>query len=161
MSYRPLPEINEDLPDLQQRLRQERQPALRPRLHLLVLIKAGDITKQKQAVEHLAVHRNTVSEWLKSYREGGLEALLTLGQRGKPPGQRTLAEPVLKALQDRLDDPRGFRGYDEVQHWLHQQYGLEIPYKSVYNLVRYHMKAKLKRPRPVHPKKTSAKPSVS
>ena len=153
MSYRPLPEINEDLPDLEQRLRQERLAALRPRLHLLVLIKNGQITKQKQAAEHLAVHRNTVSQWLKSYREGGLEALLTLGQRGKPAGQRTLAEPVLEALQDRLDDPQGFRGYDEVQQWLHQEYGLAIAYKSVYNLVRYHMGAKLKTPRPEHPKK--------
>lgn len=153
MSYRRLPEIQEDLPDLEARLRQERLPALRPRLHLLVLIKAGEITKQKQAVERLAVHRNTISDWLKSYREGGLEALLKLGKRGKPPGQRTLAEPVLEALQDRLDDPRGFSGYDHVQQWLFQEYGLKIPYKSVYNLVRYRLGAKLKTPRPEHPKK--------
>ena len=153
MSYRPLPEIKEDLPDLEHRLRQERLPALRPRLHLLVLIKAGQITKQKQAAEHLAVHRNTVSQWLKRYREDGLEGLLRLGRRGKPPGQRTLAEPVLEALQDRLDDPKGFRGYDDVQQWLFQEYGLKIPYKSLYNLVRYHLGAKLKTPRPEHPKK--------
>ena len=153
MSYRPLPEIEESLPDLEQRLRQERYPALRPRLHLLALIKAGQITKQKQAAEHLAVHRNTVSDWLERYRQGGLESLLNLGQRGKPPGQRTLAEPVLEALKQRLDDPQGFRGYDEIQQWLHLDYGLKIPYQSVYTLVRYRLGAKLKTPRPEHPKK--------
>ena len=153
MSYRPLPPISEDEDELDARLRAERDPDRKVRLHLLLLIKQQQVHSQAEAVERLARHRNTISDWLNRYREDGLEGLLTLGQRGKPPGQRTLAQPVLEALQDRLDDPQGFRGYDEIQQWLFQEYGLEIPYKSVYNLVRYHLGAKLKTPRPEHPKK--------
>lgn len=153
MSYRPLPPITETENDLDAKLRAERDPDRKVRLHLLLLIKQGQVQSQAEAVEHLARHRNTISDWLKRYREDGLDGLLRLGRRGKPAGQRTLAEPVLEALQDRLDDPRGFGGYDEVQQWLFQEYGLKIPYKSVYNLVRYHLGAKLKTPRPLHPKK--------
>ena len=153
MSYRPLPTISEAEDDLDARLRAERDPDRKVRLHLLLLIKQHQVHSQAEAVERLARHRNTISDWLKRYREGGLEALLKPGQRGKPAGQRTLAEPVLAALQDRLNDPQGFRGYDEIQQWLFQEYGLKIPYKSVYNLVRYHLGAKLKTPRPEHPKK--------
>lgn len=153
MSYRPLPEITESEQELDARLRAERDPNRKIRLHLLLLIQRGQVQSQAEAAAHLARHRNTISDWLCRYREGGLKALLTLGRRGKPPGQRTLAEPVLAALCERLDDERGFRGYDEVQQWLLQEYGLRVPYQSVYTLVRYRLGAKLKTPRPEHPKK--------
>ena len=80
----PLPCITEDLESLQARLRSERDPQLRPRLHLLVLLKSRQVTTRRQAAAHLAVHRNTVALWLRTYREGGL----TLGSgplRVKPP----------------------------------------------------------------------------
>ena len=41
MSYRPLPEIHENLDDLEAALRQERNPNLKRSLHLLVLIKTA------------------------------------------------------------------------------------------------------------------------
>jgi hypothetical protein len=39
--YQPLPAITKDLTTLQARLRRERDQHLRPRLHLLVLLKSG------------------------------------------------------------------------------------------------------------------------
>ena len=72
----PLPCITEDLESLQARLRSERDPPLRPRLHLLVLLKSGQVTTRREAAAHLAVHRNTVALWLRTYRDGGLPALL-------------------------------------------------------------------------------------
>ena len=57
--YQPLPAITEDLELLQTRLRSERDPHLRPRLHLLVFLKSGQVTTRRQAAAHLAVHRNT------------------------------------------------------------------------------------------------------
>jgi hypothetical protein len=63
--YQPLPIITEDLETLQTRLRRERDPQLKPRLHLLVLLKAGLITSRRQAAAHLAVHRNTITGWLR------------------------------------------------------------------------------------------------
>lgn len=34
----------------------------------------------------------------------------------------------------------------DLQHWIYEEFGLEEPYKGVYNLVRYHLGAKLKVP---------------
>ena len=158
MPYVAFPEITEDLQALRDRLHRTRDNKVKPRLHLLVLIKSNQVRSRSQAGRHLAVDRATIRNWLDAYQEGGLERLLTIKKRGKPPGQRTLPEAVYRALQKRLDEPVGFASFIEVQRWLYDEFGLEVPYKSVYNLVRYHMKAKLKRPRPEHPKKTEAKP---
>lgn len=161
MSYRPLPQIDENLADLEAALRQERDPKRKRRLHLLVLIKARTVSSQKQAAEHLAVHRNAVSDWLGRYRQGGLAALLADKPSGKRPGQRTLPEPVFEALQERLATEEGFASYTAIQDWLYQHYHLKVPYKSIYNLVRYRLGAKLKVPRPEHPKKVAPRPLAS
>ncbi len=79
--------------------------------------------------------------------------MLTPTRRGPTSGQRTIPAPVLDELKTRLRDPAGFAGYHKVQFWLHDEFGLDVPYKSVYTLVRYRLKAKLKVPRPEHPKK--------
>jgi transposase len=73
--YTPLPTITEALDQWQARLRSERNPQLRPRVHLLVLLKSAQVTTRRQAAAHLAVHRNTITGWLRQYRHGGLEAL--------------------------------------------------------------------------------------
>ena len=141
MPYAPLPTIAE-APD-----------ELRARLRALALLASGQATTRREVADHFAVHRNTVAAWLERYRQGGLAALLTPLKRGPAPGQRTLPAPVFAALQARLADPAGFGGYHEVQAWLREEHGLDVPYKSVYTLVRYRLKAKLKVPRPEHPKK--------
>ena len=46
--YQPLPNITEDLATLQERLRSERDPQLKPRLHLLVLLNLTTSLTYKQ-----------------------------------------------------------------------------------------------------------------
>jgi transposase len=151
--YQPLPTITEDLDTLQARLRSERDPHLRPRLHLLVLLKSGQVTTRRHAAAHLAVHRNTIALWLRTYRDGGLPALLTYKEAGAPSGQKSLPAAVFAQLQARLATPEGFASYVELQHWLREEFALEVPYKTLHGIVHYQLKAKLKRPRPSHAKK--------
>jgi transposase len=152
--YQPLPPITEDLETLEDRLRHERDPKRKPRLHLLVLLKSGQVTSRGQAAAHLALHRNTVATWLRRYRDGGLEALLTYKEAGAPTGQKTLPPAVFEQLQARLATSSGFASYVELQQWLRVEFGLEVPYTTLHGIVRYQLKAKLKRPRPSHGKKT-------
>jgi transposase len=151
--YQPLPTISEDLDTLHRRLRSERNPQLKPRLHLLALLKSGQVTTRRQAAVHLAVHRNTITTWLQTYRHGGLDALLTPKAPGAPAGQKSLPAAVFAHLQARLATSTGFVSYLEVQRWLHDEFGLSLPYKTVHGIVHYQLKAKLKRPRPSHAKK--------
>jgi len=155
--YQPLPAITEDLDQLQARLRSERDPQLRPRLPLLVLLKSKQVTTRRQAAAHLAVHRNTITGGLRQYRHGGLDALLTYKEAGAPAGQKTLPPAVFEQLKARLATATGFAtylDYLDVQQWLREEFGLEVPYKTLHGIVRYQLKAKLKRLRPRHAKKT-------
>jgi transposase len=155
--YQPLPPITEDLDTLEERLRRERDPKRKPRLHLLVLLKSGQVPSRGQAAAHLALHRNTVAVWLRRYRDGGLEALLTYKEAGAPSGQKTLPPPVFEQLKRRLATSTGFASYLDVQRWLRDEFALEVPYKTLHGIVHYQLKAKLKRPRPSHAKKTLPK----
>ncbi len=152
--YQPLPPILDALDLLQERLHRERDPTCKPRLHLLVLLKSGQVTSRSQAAAHLAVHRNTVATWLRRYHDGGLEGLLTYKEAGAPGGQKTLPPAVFAQLQARLATPTGFASYVDVQRWLQEDWALEVPYSTLHGIVRYQLNAKLKRPRPSHLKKT-------
>lgn len=155
--YQPLPPITEDLHTLQEHLRCERNPKCKPRLHLLVLLKSGQVTTRGQAAAYLARHRNTVALWLRRYRDGGLKALLTYKEPGAPAGQKSLPAAVFEHLKARLNTPTGFASYLEVQQWLRDEYSIALGYKTVQGIVRYQLQAKLKRPRPRHAKKTLPK----
>ena len=54
----------------------------------------------------------------------------------------------LERLKQQLKDSQGFHSYGQIQQWLSTELGLNIAYKTVYQLVRYKLKAKLKVPRP-------------
>lgn len=151
---RPLPPIQEPLEALQARLRQCRDGRLKWRLQLLVLMKQGAVQSRQEAAERVAQHRNTVGRWLRAYERAGLESLLRLGRAGAPVGGGGLSAPIRQALAGRLREPNGFRSYTEVRQWLDEEYGRRIPYSTVHRWVRDRLKAKLKRPRPTHPKKT-------
>ena len=151
---RPLPAITEDLEVLNDRLRLCRNPVVKPRLHLLALIKRDPTITRQQAATHLGRHRNTVSRWLRLYQQGGLDALLDQRPRGAPTGQKSLPAEVLAQLQARLRTPEGFSSYGQVQLWLQDEFNLAIPYPTVHQIIRYRRQAKLKRARPSHAKKT-------
>jgi hypothetical protein len=55
---------------------------------------------------------------------------------------------ALERLKQRLQEPQGFHSYGQIHQWLVTELGLNIAYKTVYELVRYRLKAKLKVPRP-------------
>jgi transposase len=154
------PAVQESEEELLGRLKHERDARLRLRLHLLLLIRSGLVQTRCEAAEHLTVHRNTIRNWLTRYTQGGLDALLATPDPKPKAEQKTLSEPVLKELKQRLADD-GFSSYVAVQQWLHQDFGLAIPYRTVHGLVRDRLKAKLKRARPRHVKKTMPTPPRS
>lgn len=149
----PLPPVNEPLSLLQTRLQKEKRAPAKQRLHMLVLFKSGQANTRRAAADHLAVHRNTIAQWITRYQNEGIEALLKDQKRGPNSGQRILSKPALEALKARLDTPEGFGSYGEIQQWLDEEFGLEANYKRVHHLVRYHLGAKLKVGRRSHVKK--------
>lgn len=155
------PEIAQSQEELEGLLKANRNAQVQRRVHLLLLIRTGAVKTRIQAARHLRVHRNSIHNWLKIYDKEGMEQLLRIGQGAPPAEQKTLPDEVYQAVQTRLAENGFPNGYVEVQHWLKQAFELEVPYKTVHGIVRYRLKAKLKRARPTHVKKTKLRSPLS
>ena len=150
-----LPKINESAQRLEELVRKEQDAQIQRRYHMLLLLKTGEAKSRSGAARHLGVHRNTIADWLGLYEEGGLEGLREVGDPGPDPGQKSIPPDVMERLKERLSEPEGFGGYKEIQRWLAEEQGTELPYSTVHQIVRYDLGAKLKTPRPSHPKKAN------
>ncbi len=152
MSQRDFPPISESAEQLKDLLTYEQAAKRRTRLHLLFLIRSGQVQSREEAAPRLIVHRNSVWAWLKAYKAGGLEQILRIGTTGPKPAQKSLSAPVFDALEKQVES-EGFAGYTHAQEWLRTKFGRDVPYSTVHKLIRYRLGAKLKRARPRHQKK--------
>jgi len=151
-----MPTIKETLDELYSKLHKERRAVVKRRIHMLVLIKEAKRRTRKAVAKYLAVHRNTIRDWLNTYESDGLTALLQIKSPGAPSGQRSLPENLLAALNERLKDTSGFGSYIELQKWLRETHNASIGYKTLHRIVRYQLQAKPKIPRRSHEKKNDA-----
>ena len=143
--------ILETADELKQLMHAQQKPKLKERIHALYLLKNGRAKKLQDLVDFLGRSTSTIESWLTRYRKGGLLGLLAWNYHGgQPPA---IPEPVLTELREKLSQPQGFKSYGEIQHWLREEYGLEIHYKTVHQTVHYKLKAKLKVARPTHIKR--------
>lgn len=147
-----LPTIDESAEALQQRLKSEKDVKKRQRLHALYLVASGQARHRQDIAPLLGVHRHSVAAWLDAYAEGGREQALYY-HVPTPPVHRRMTDTALTALQDKLKEPSGFAGYEQIRVWLAKEHQVDLSYSSVHALVRYRLHAKPKRPRPSHRKK--------
>ena len=141
-------EITETVEELKAIMHSQVKAKLKERVHALYVWKAGIVTDIADLASLLGRSESTIRLWFARYQAEGLSGLLAWHYRG---GQRpALSGTVLEALQARLQEPDGFRSYGEIRDWLANEQGLEIPYKTVHQTVRYKLKAKLKVARPTH-----------
>jgi transposase len=92
-------------------------------------------------------HRVTLQEWLRCYRQGGIESLL---ETKAPPGtRRSIPAWAEQALAKRLQEAQGFDSYGAIQEWLKSQLGIQAPYKTVHKLVHDRLESSPKVPRQV------------
>lgn len=124
-----------------------RSPASsKERLQMLYWLQSGRVTSRQALAELLGRDKATITRWLKKYKDGGRSGLVSVKHA---PGQQAIVRgEALERLRQRLQDPQGFQSYGQIQKWLGSEFGLNIAYKTVYQLVRYQLKAKLKVPRP-------------
>ncbi len=104
---------------------QQSQADKRERLQALYLLKSGQCQQIQDVAEIVSRHRSTVHRWLHHYREGGLARLV--GPGAPPPGRKPAIPPWAQAKRKRrLEQPRGFGSYVEIQQWLASESGLQV-----------------------------------
>jgi transposase len=146
MSQRDFPPIKESTDELYALLKYEQDARLRSRIHLLFLIRSGQVSTRLEAARHLAKHRNSIKNWLDAYKGGGLKELLRIGITGPAPEQQTLPPHVFEALCERVNGD-AFSRYIDAQVWLQREFGLTVPYSTVHGLIHKRLGANLKRTR--------------
>ena len=140
-------EITETEADLKQRLRSQKTASDKERIQLLYLLKTKQATTIQSAATLLGRHRVTVQEWLRLYRNGGLEAMLA--HKPRTGRRQSIPQWAQVALNKQLHQSEGFNSYGEICQWLETQLGITVPYKTVHQLVHYRPKAAPKVARPV------------
>ncbi|WP_251965868.1 helix-turn-helix domain-containing protein [Salinibacter ruber] len=150
-----LPEIDEPVDWLDAQVRSEQDAQVQRRFQMLLLLKTGQAESRSAAARRLGVHRNTIANWLGRYEEGGIEKLCEIQKPGPDPGQQSIPPEAMTALKRRLSEPEGFGSYKEIQRWLAEEQDVDLCYSTACRIVRYDLGAKLKTPRPSHPKKAT------
>jgi transposase len=138
--------VHESREELQHRLRYAVTATRKERVQMLYWIKTEAHATRQELSQRLGRNESTVYRWLQRYKEGGMEALLEVKTApGKP---AALPETVMNQRSERLEMPKGFKSYGEIQEWITQKCQVVVSYKTVHKIVRYKFNAKLKVPRP-------------
>lgn len=139
-------EIKQSQEELEKAVKYAAEASSKERLQMLYWLKTGQVTSRRALAERLGRDEATITRWLKKYKDGGYKGLLEVKQA---PGKEPIVRGEhLERLKGRLSEPQGFDSYGQIQQWLISELGLNIAYKTVYQLVRYQLGAKLKVPRP-------------
>ncbi len=141
--------ISESADELRALLLQQTAVSGQERIQALYLIKTGEVKTITRLSEVLGRHTSTIFRWFQRYKSEGLEGLLdTSRSPGRPP---LIPGPILMCLNEKLRSRHRFRSYEEVRHWLHDQFNLDVSYKVVHETIRYRLKLQL-RPHKRHAK---------
>jgi transposase len=108
--------IVESAQTLKTLLAQQKTATGKERVQALYLLKTGQIETVQNLAVCLGRDRVTVQRWLRQYRQGGIQEMLTVGKsKGRP---KAIPDWVIKRFQQELSDPEGFESYKEVHIWL-------------------------------------------
>jgi transposase len=127
-----------------QRYRGEKQPDLKPRLHVLWLLRQGSSLTETATV--LGVHYTSVQQWVAWYRQGGVVEVLSHRRMGQgQPSWLTAAQQEQLRSQVALGQ---FRTARSAVQWVKETFGVEYKLKGMYSLLK-RLKGKKKVPRPL------------
>jgi putative transposase len=129
-----LPYIHESSEELLHLLNTLPDRESRKRVHAVFLAKMGYCPTRKEIATTLHVGKKAVERWFKRYEQDGLQLLIT-SHRSNCGKKRSITGEVLVQLQEHLNKPEGFQGYQRICDWLKDQFGLDVPYKTVHKTV--------------------------
>ncbi len=139
-------EISESQKELEKALKHATTASSKERLQMLYWLKSGQASSRQELAERLGRDEATITRWVRKYKDEGKRGLLEVKHApGKAP---SISGSDLERLERRLQEPSGFQSYSQIQQWLKSELGLSLAYKTVYEVVRSRLGAKLKVPRP-------------
>jgi transposase len=130
---------------LREAYRRERDAELRPRLHVLWLLRRGE--RLGDVADLVGVHYRTAQQWVAWYRVGGLAEVRRHRHGGRQGAPSRLSAAQRQALIERAGAD-GFATIGEARAWAEQQFGVRYAYGGMRSLC-HRLRLKWKVPRPV------------
>ncbi|MDY6992634.1 MAG: helix-turn-helix domain-containing protein [Pseudomonadota bacterium] len=130
-------EIKETAQELKQLLHQQKNGRIKERIQVLYALKTNQTETALSAAALIGRTYSTVKRWLRLYRQGGIEQLLELKHGGGK--ALSLSPELLAALEQRLKQSEEFEGYEAIQIWLQETYGVELCYSTLYGIIHNHL----------------------
>jgi transposase len=97
--------VEETTEELQHRQRRATTAHTKERLQMLYSIKTGAVSTRSELAQRIQRDESTIYRWLKRYKQGGIEALLSVKTA---PGKVSKITPeALQQLEQRLAQPEG------------------------------------------------------
>jgi transposase len=143
-------EVKESLKELQVVWRKA-SAAIRPRIKMLQLMKAGSI-RSKDLAAKIGVCTDAVAQWKRRYSAEGLQGLALEGRGGSR--NCPLSPQQMAVLRQRLENTKqGFTSYVEALHWINHTFGLAMKYQAANKFLKRNFHTRLKVGRKVHAQK--------
>jgi transposase len=134
---------------LEKRSRQEKDVRSKARLLCVKLAAQGEHSAA-QIAQICGGSRASVFEWIRQFRQGGLEKLLARDRPGPARGEmRGLPEAVRRQLQQGVQSGR-WATAEAARQWLRREHGIKKPYVTVWQWLKK-AGGVLRVPRPRHP----------
>jgi transposase len=117
-------EIQETVEELAHRLERASTGTSEEKLLLLYWIATKKIRTRQELAAMLKRDESTIYRWLKTYKQGGITALLTVK---KAPGKAPHVPPeVREKLIKKLQEPTGETSYGKLRLWLEKEGASQI-----------------------------------
>lgn len=138
--------IIESIETLKQLLHQQKTSDNFQKIQVLYLLKSKQVKTITEVAKIVGKHRVTIQWWLRCYQQEGMEEFLRDKKDKNNGGRKSLIpDSVIKILTEKLRDTSDFKTYKDIQHWLNQEFQLQVSYDVVYYLVRKKLKYSLKK----------------
>jgi len=115
---------------LEDRLRKEKNPKVRDRLRMIILLK--EEYKQKEVAKIMRVTERTIYTWKKRYEKEGIEGLKT---REKPGRKRRLSDKDTEILKGMLKQ-RDYWTTRDARNLIKVEFGIEYTIRHVARILR-------------------------
>ena len=137
---------HDDDASLRAALKQATDHAHKTRIRAIINIKAG--ISRFEVAEHFAVDRDTVTNWIHAYNDGGTAAL-HMSKGGRPADTPVWDNDIFTDLAKEIDKG-GYWSIPRMMRWIKEHKGKDIPEQTVwYRMDKLKYSYKSARPSPV------------
>jgi transposase len=120
---------NNTLEELKQEMRKATDGRYQLRINTIILLKEGQRSGKIQ--ERLLIGSDTYCRWIRSYNEGGLEALKNIKITGRKEGNPEYDDYIFQELFKQLDLMQEYWSVVKMQKFVKELHNIEVPNETM------------------------------